>query len=112
MTTDRKAIVSLTITDRGALQAAYMSFVEGGGVFVPTTQHYSLGDSVFLLFGLMDDTERMPVQGKVIWITASGSNETAGIGVQFLGDNAAHAKKVVEDHLGGLMNSDRATNTM
>ena len=57
MTTDRKAIVSLTITDRGALQAAFMSFVEGGGVFVPTTQQYTLGDSVFLLFGLMDDTE-------------------------------------------------------
>ena len=49
MTTDRKAIVSLTITDRGALQAAYMSFVNDGGVFVPTTQNYNLGDSVFLL---------------------------------------------------------------
>jgi len=51
MTTDRKAIVSLSITDRGALQAAYMSFLEGGGIFIPTTQQYTLGDEVFLLFG-------------------------------------------------------------
>jgi len=65
MTTNRKAIVSLSITDRGALQAAYMPFIEGGGVFVPTTQQYTLGDEVFLLFGLMDESERFPVPAKV-----------------------------------------------
>jgi len=112
MTTDRKAIVSLNITDRGALQAAYMTFVDGGGVFVPTNQTYNLGDTVFLLFGLMDDAERWPVPGKVVWVTAAGGNSLAGIGVQFTGDKAGEVRRAVEDQLGGLIGSDRATNTM
>ncbi len=112
MTTDRKAIVSLTITDRGALQAAFMTFVEGGGIFVPTNQQYSLGDNVFLLFGLMDESERWPVPGKVVWITAAGGSTVAGIGVQFTGEKAGNVRRAVEDHLGGLINSERPTNTM
>ncbi|MEM7255987.1 MAG: PilZ domain-containing protein [Pseudomonadota bacterium] len=112
MTTDRKAIVSLTITDRGALQAAFMSFVEGGGVFVPTTQQYNLGDSVFLLFGLMDDTERWPVPAEVCWITSAGGNSVPGVGLKFVGEKASNVRRAIEDHLGGLINSDRVTNTM
>lgn len=112
MTTDRKAIVSLTITDRGALQAAFMTFVEGGGLFVPTNQSYTLGDSVFLLFGLMDESERWPVPAKVVWITAAGGSSVAGIGVQFTGDSAGKIRRAIEDQLGGLINSERATNTM
>ena len=112
MTTNRKAIVSLSITDRGALQAAYMSFVEGGGIFVPTTQQYNLGDEVFLLFGLMEESERFPLPAKVCWVTTSGGNDTAGIGVQFIGDKAAGVTRAIEDTLGGLVNSERETHTM
>ena len=112
MTTNRKAIVSLSITDRGALQASYMSFVEGGGIFVPTTQQYNLGDEVFLLFGLMDESERFPLPAKVCWITSSGGNETAGIGLQFIGDKAETVRRAIEDILGGLLNSERATHTL
>lgn len=112
MTTNRKAIVSLSITDRGALQAAYMSFVEGGGVFVPTTQQYNLGDEVFLLFGIMEESERFPLSGKVCWVTSSGGNDTAGIGVQFTGEKAENVRRTIEDTLGGLINSERDTHTM
>ncbi len=112
MTTDRKAIVSLSINDRGALQAAYMSFVEGGGIFIPTTQTYNIGDDVFLLFGLMDDAERWPVPGQVCWITSAGGNDVAGIGVQFTGEKSADLRRAIEDTLGGLVNSERQTSTM
>ncbi len=112
MTTDRKAIVSLSITDRGALQAAYMSFLEGGGIFIPTTQQYTLGDEVFLLFGLMDESERWPIPGKVCWISAAGGTDSAGIGVQFTGDKAENVRRAIEEILGGLMNSERETHTM
>jgi Tfp pilus assembly protein PilZ len=48
-------------------------------------KRYSLGDEVFILLTLLDDKERLPVAGKVIWITPAGAqgNRTAGIGVQF-----------------------------
>ena len=112
MTTNRKAIVSLSITDRGALQAAYMSFLEGGGIFVPTTQQYALGDEVFLLFGLMDESERWPIPGQVCWISSAGGTDSVGIGVQFTGDKAEEVKRAIEETLGGLVNSERETHTM
>jgi type IV pilus assembly protein PilZ len=41
----RQGIISLTIKDKSALYAAYMPFVKGGGLFIPTKKHY-LGDEV------------------------------------------------------------------
>lgn len=51
----RKGIISFSITDRGALYSSYMSFVNNGGVFVPTARNYELGDRIFMLLKLMDD---------------------------------------------------------
>ena len=45
MTHDR---LTLTITDQFALHAAYMSFLRHGGLFVPTTAQYQLGDHVVI----------------------------------------------------------------
>ena len=51
---------------------------------MPTNRRYGLGDEVFLLLSLPDDKDRLPVAGKVVWITPPGSgNRAAGIGVQF-----------------------------
>ena len=46
------------------------------------------------------------------WVTTSGGNDTAGIGVQFIGDKAAGVTRAIEDTLGGLVNSERETHTM
>jgi type IV pilus assembly protein PilZ len=111
----RQGILSLAIKDKGALYNAYMPYVRGGGLFVPTTKRYSIGDEVFLLLTLMDDKDRLPVAGKVVWITPAGAqgNRTAGIGVQF-NDSAdgEAARTKIESILAGILNSDRATNTM
>jgi type IV pilus assembly protein PilZ len=111
----RQGILSLAIKDKGALYNAYMPYVRGGGLFVPTTKRYGIGDEVFLLLTLMDDKDRLPVAGKVVWITPAGAqgNRTAGIGVQF-NDSAdgEAARTKIESILAGILNSDRATNTM
>jgi len=111
----RQGILSLAIKDKGALYNAYMPYVRGGGLFVPTSKRYNIGDEVFLLLTLMDDKDRLPVAGKVVWITPAGSqgNRTAGIGVQF-NDSAdgEAARTKIESILAGILNSDRATHTM
>ncbi len=109
----RQGILSLTIKDKNALYAAYMPFVKNGGLFIPTTTKYNLGDEVFMLLSLMDETERLPVAGRIIWLTPVGAegNRAAGIGVQFSDqDMAANAK--IENHLAGALQSDRPTHTM
>ena len=65
----RQGILSLTIKDKNALYAAYIQFIKNGGLFIPTSKKYKLGDEVFMLLSLMDETERLPVAGKIIWIT-------------------------------------------
>ncbi len=111
----RQGILSLAIKDKGALYNAYMPFVKGGGIFVPTTRRYSLGDEVFILLTLLDDKERLPVAGKVCWMTPPGSqgNRTAGIGVQF--NESVEGEQVrskIESSLVGMLGSDKPTHTM
>lgn len=110
----RQGILSLNIKDKTALYNSYIPFVKGGGLFVPTSKPYSLGDEVFILLTLMDES-RLPVAGKVIWLTPSGAqgNRTAGIGVQFSSTNDGDvAKTKIESYLAGMMNSDKTTHTM
>ena len=84
----RPGVLSLNIRERAALYAAYMPFLKGGGIFIPTSRQYQLGEEVFMLLSLMDDPNRIAVQGKVVWITPEGvqGNRTQGIGVQFTQD--------------------------
>lgn len=109
----RNGILSLTIKDKAVLYAAYMPFVEHGGLFIPTNKTYSLGDEVFMLLSLMDEPEKIPVAGKVVWITpkrAQGSRAT-GIGVQFNGQDETANQKILT-YLAGSLESDRSTHTM
>ena len=72
-----------------------MSFLQYGGLFVPTTRPYRLGDEVFSLLTLMDEPEKLPVAGRVVWITPEGPrrNRQAGIGIEFSdGDVTINAK--------------------
>lgn len=110
----RPGMLSLSIKDKASLYAAYMPYVTNGGLFIPTTKRYALGDEVFMLLTLMDDTERLPVAGKIIWITPQGAqgNRSAGIGVQFSPQDKGTTRNKVETHLAGAMKSDRITHTM
>ncbi len=110
----RQGILSLTIKDINALYAAYMQFVKNGGLFIPTNKKYNLGDEVFMLLTLMEESERIPVAGKVIWVTPIGAegNRAAGIGVQFSDQDDGIARRKIETYLAGALQSDRPTHTM
>jgi len=109
----RSGILSLTIKDKAVLYSAYMPYLENGGLFVPTNKPYKVGDEVFMLLSLMDETEKIPIAGKVVWVTPRGAqgNRTAGIGVQF-SEQDATANTKIENHLAGSLTSDRPTHTM
>ncbi len=110
----RQGILSLTIKDKQVLYAAYMPFVENGGLFIPTTKKYRLGEEVFMLLTLMQESERIPVAGRIVWLTPVGAegNRSPGIGVQFSEQDAGKARNKIETLLGGLLKSEKATHTM
>ena len=110
----RQGILSLAIKDKNALYAAYMPYVKNGGLFIPTNKTYKLGDEVFMLLTLMEETEKLPVAGRIIWITPKGAqgNRAAGIGVQFSEQDQGKTRNKIETYLGGALQSDRPTHTM
>ena len=109
----RNGILSLTIKDKAVLYAAYMPFLEHGGLFIPTNKPYRIGDEVFMLLNLMVEPEKIPVAGRVVWVTPKRAqgNRAAGIGVQFNAQDDT-ANKKIEAYLAGSLESDRPTHTM
>lgn len=111
----RPGVLLLSIKEKSALYAAYMPFLKNGGVFIPTSKEYRLGDEVFMLLSLMDDPNKLPVAGNVAWISPPGAqgSKSQGVGVQFSGTEAGIAvRNKIEGLLGGILKSTRPTHTM
>lgn len=116
----RKGILSVKISDENMLYHAYMPFLKNGGLFIPTNKVYQLGEEVFILLTLMDEAEKIPVAGNIVWITPKGAqaNQAAGIGVHFSdmdggsGDSAAIIRGKIENYLVEKLKSDKVTHTM
>ncbi|WP_242108122.1 PilZ domain-containing protein [Luteimonas aquatica] len=114
-TPSRQGILSLALKDKAALYGAYMPYLKNGGIFVPTTKRYFLGDEVFLLITLPESGDRLPVAGKVVWVTPAGAqgNRTAGVGVQFADTGEGETVRAkIETLLAGMLNADKRTHTM
>lgn len=111
----RPSVLSLNINSKSALYAAYMPHLRSGGIFIPTTRPYNIGDEVFMLLSLMDDPAKLPIAGSVVWITPAGAQNgrAQGIGVIFNPDESGvEARRKIEGLLGGVMNSARPTHTL
>lgn len=111
----RPSVIQLAIREKAALYAAYIPLFTEGGVFIPSARDYKLGDDVYVLLTLPEDTQRYPVAGKVAWVTparASG-NRTQGVGVRFPNDEKSRLLKIkIEEILGAHLASDRPTQTI
>jgi type IV pilus assembly protein PilZ len=111
----RPSVLSLPIKEKAALYAAYMPFLTNGGIFVPTTKQYSVGDEIYLILTLMDDPTKYPIAGKIVWVTPAGANnnKAQGIGVHFSSDESGQRVKArIEELLGAALRSSRATHTL
>lgn len=111
----RPSVIQLAIKEKSALYAAYIPMFSEGGVFIPTSREYRLGDDVYVLLTLPDDSQRYPVAGKVAWVTpakAAGSR-AQGVGIQFPKDEKSRILKLkIEEILGTHLSSDRTTQTI
>lgn len=109
----KKTMIALTIKDKVILHDYYMPFIKNGGLFIANRTEYELGDDVFILLNLMDEAEKIPVAGKVIWIARKGVKRPhkAGVGVQFSDpENIARGK--IETYLAGSLGAANSTSTM
>ena len=111
----RPSVIQLVFREKGALYAAYMPLFAEGGLFVPTTRDYQLGDDIYLLLTLPGDAQRYPVAGKVGWITPANApgGRTQGVGVRFPSDEKTRQLKLkIEEQLGTTLSSSKPTQTI
>jgi type IV pilus assembly protein PilZ len=111
----RPSVIQLVFREKGALYAAYIPLFTEGGLFVPTTRDYKLGDDIYLLLSLPDDPQRYPVAGKVGWVTPANASggRTQGVGVRFPTDEKTRLLKTrIEEMLGTMIQSAKPTQTI
>lgn len=111
----RPSVIQLVFREKGALYAAYIPAFTDGGLFVPTTREYRLGDDIYLLLSLPDDNQRYPVAGKISWITPpnASAGRTQGVGVRFPADEKTRLLRVkIEQILGTNISSNKPTQTL
>jgi len=109
----RHGILTLTIANVDELFACYMPFVKGGGLFVPTRKPFVMGDEVFLLLDLYDEADKIPLAGKVVWVTPAGvvTNRKQGIGIQLNADAQALVNRI-DTLLAGYPKPDAVTHSL
>lgn len=112
-TAKKPGVLTLTIKDKAVLYATYMSFLKEGGLFIPTNRPIPLGEEIAMQLTLMEETEKFPVVGVVVWSTPKGAqgNRAPGVGVQFKGDEGKVVKNKIETYLAGALKSDKPTHT-
>lgn len=111
----RPSVLSLPIREKAALHAAYMPFLTNGGIFVPTTKPFKIGDEIYLILTLMDDVAKYPIAGRVAWLTPAraNNNKARGVGVHFSSDESGQrVRHRIEELLGAALTSTRATHTL
>lgn len=111
----RPSVIQLVFREKSALYAAYIPSFTEGGLFVPTTRDYKLGEDIYLLLALPDDNQRYPVAGKVAWLTPANASggRTQGVGVRFPGDEKTRIIRVkIEEILGTAISSSKPTQTL
>jgi type IV pilus assembly protein PilZ len=113
--TPRPSVIQLAIKEKAALYAAYIPLLKEGGIFIPSTKDYKLGDDIYLLLSLPNEPQRYPVAGKVAWVTPpqAANNRTQGVGVHFPADEKSRVlKHKIEEILGAHLGSERPTQTI
>lgn len=111
----RPSVIQLVFREKGALYAAYIPLMSDGGLFVPTTRDYKLGEDIYLLLSLPEDSQRYPVAGKVAWITPANASggRTQGVGVRFPSDEKTRVLRLrIEELLGTSISSSKPTQTL
>lgn len=111
----RPSVLSLNIKEIDSLFAAYIPQLRNGGIFIPTNRPYRLGEEVFMLLSLPEDPAKLPVAGRVAWITPDQAQgkKAQGIGVHFSADESGRsAKHKIEAILMARQDRDGQTHTL
>lgn len=97
--------ISVEMSDKHDLYAAYMPYLKNGGLFIPTRKTHYLGEDVSVTLELKEQEETIHIEGKVVWITpvhAQDNRRKPGVGIQFNMKDSGGVQKKIEAILAGM----------
>ena len=96
-----------------ASQAILKGLASGGGLFVPSRLSVKLGEEVFVVATLPDNPQKVPLKGKVVWVSQHQNGiSVPGFGIQLSGEKGVYYKSEAEKILAGLKSEGRTSYTM
>ncbi|MGL4711770.1 MAG: PilZ domain-containing protein [Shewanella sp.] len=111
----RPSVIQLNIKGVTALYLSYIPYFKNGGLFIPTSKPYKIGESIYALVTLMDNPQRFAITGSVAWITPprSPGQRPQGIGIH-LPDNeqCQKMKALIENLLTKFVPRGRVSHTL
>ena len=106
-------IIQTTIPDVETLFACYMPYVQNGGLFIPSKEPATLGEEIFVLATLPEQSQKIPLKGKVVWVSHKQNGlKMQGFGIQLTGEKGLFFKNEAERLLAGLKTDGRKSYTM
>ena len=92
---------SLVLEDAESLSAAWLPFLEPGGLFVATRRDHVLGEEVVLLLQLPDG-EKRSVAGSIAWISADelSGRHRPGAGIALDGEEGRALAETIRGIVG------------
>ncbi|TCM63726.1 type IV pilus assembly protein PilZ [Acinetobacter calcoaceticus] len=113
MQTDSGALIQFSIQDTAMLQACYMPYVKGGGLFIPSLHQVQMGELVKLMARLGDDERNIALSGAVIWISHKAMGvKPQGFAIQLGGAGADGFRAKAEKILASATPSTRPSFTL
>jgi type IV pilus assembly protein PilZ len=88
---DKPSLLQFALRDLPTLYVSYIPLLKNGGIFVPTSRPYSLGDKMYLSLTLPYDSKKYTLPCTVVWINPVGVSGGAapGVGLHFPEDTEA-----------------------
>lgn len=110
----KKGVIRLNVKDERELYQLYMPFVDGCGLFYPTTDKYELEQEVFVFLQLPKDIGKFATSGRIVWLNPPKAKmkQEPGIGIQLRGREAPKIREAIETGLGKLLTTGLPTMTM
>ena len=110
----KQGVIRINIDDLKDLYQYYMPYVDGCGIFVPTTETYKLEQEGFVFLKLPGDLGKFAASGRIVWLNPAkkAARRVPGVGVQLRGKEAPRIREIIEAGLGKSLNSGLPTATM
>lgn len=110
---DATGIIHANIINKEILYQSYMSFVEGGALFIPSQRNVQMGEQIFVLASLPEHVQKIPLTGKVIWLSPKQNGlRPQGFAIQLSGEKGIYYKAEAEKLLKGLKAEAQSSYTM